>query len=87
MLRASAGLLVIGWLVVCVLYLAGTLAWDNRLLWICVVAFPSACMMGLAAAAEEGSHRLAAVGVALAALASCLLFGVFYFFLFGLVGS
>ena len=85
MLKIAAGSFVAGFLLLFLVVATGSLAWDNKLLWGPPILFSVACSLGLAGWDHE-EHRIPLLLLSAAAFCSILGYGVFYFFLFGLVG-
>jgi hypothetical protein len=85
MLKLAAGALGAGWIVLLLIGVTGHLSWDNKLLWAPPILFMCATSLGLCGLDDE-DRRVPLLLVAALAFCSALGYGVFYFFLFGLVG-
>lgn len=86
MLKFASSLFFIAWLIPVGLGLTGKLVWDNGLLWL-----PPILLMGSLLTGLEGwnhpEHRVLLLLLALLSFGSMLMYGVFYFYLFALVGK
>ena len=85
MLKVVAWTFASGLLWLFLIATTGNLIWDNKLLWGPPTLFFVACALGLSGLDQE-EHRVPLLLLSAAAFCSLLCFGVFYFFLFGLVG-
>jgi hypothetical protein len=85
MLKMASGSFAAGLLVLFLIAASGHLAWDNRLLWAPPIFFSLACFLGLAGWDHE-EHRGQLLLLGAMAFCSILVYGVFYLFLFALVG-
>lgn len=85
MLKVVSGSLAAGLLLFWLIAATGNLVWDNKLLWGPPTLFFLACCLGLTGLEQE-EHRAPLLLLAAVAFCCMLAYGVFYFFLFGLVG-
>jgi hypothetical protein len=85
MLKAASASFAAAFLLLFLVTATGNLMWDNRLLWGPPILFFVAGALGLAGL-EHDEHRGPLLLIGAAAFCSLLGYGVFYFFLFGLVG-
>lgn len=85
MLKVSLGSFAGAWVLLLLLVATGNLVWDNKLLWGPPILLGVSAGLGLGAWEHE-EHRAPLLALGVASFCSLLAYGVFYFFLFALVG-